>query len=354
MSRKATSSEARQFNIKNGIVVKKTELIGPINKNITSPTDANALLTLYRLRINPGSKSTFNWLAGIALNYEYYRFRHVALVYETRCSTITSGSLVISPDYDAEDGQFAVSEQQLFNNKGTTDDSLWKSQRCVLSPAAMNRLYKSHAIMSDARFATTDQDTKTVDCAQVFVCIDTGDTVVAKYGKLFIEYEVELTEPQSPTESIIDGGFSSQIGASSTLAQNSLAPIASAAQLVLKSDNNILKPANEILTTTYPTAVIGQFARDFSGLVNSQVGATAAGLTSGLNLYLSKNPGAVNTAVDQLVPTYGSQVLNSGSTLADRMFKLEASAGDFLKFQTPNANGPVTAGFAAGGLASFL
>jgi len=333
--RKLTSRAPRQTSLKNGGTrIEMEEMVGPIRKPVTPdvPVTTDVLLKIMRLRMNPGSKKSFNWLSTIAVNYEHYKFLKLEFHYLTRVGTTKEGSLIMSPDYDAEDGDQAVTEQTLFSNKGTTDESLYKNHAVILSPAAMNRQFKSHSVMSDERFDTTDQDTKTVDAAQLHICLDVADTAAMKFGKLIVKYIVELTDPQNPTEPTNKGGFAfNRVGG---LAVNSTKPILTIVPIGsnIISDRGVINPAAAIPSLTYPTAVIGQFIKDYTGTLSTRTNGTNI---SGTNkFYVSKESG-MNTAAgspgetllpgNSLMDLYGNVDANSYTV------DIVAKAGDLLK-----------------------
>jgi hypothetical protein len=340
-SRRLVAQKPVTRNISNGINVRHTELIGVVSHPVivvSGNSSQSPLVTAFRLRCNPGSKKTFNWLSSLAPNFENYRFRSLKFYYETRSSTTTPGSIIISPDYDAADGQIAVTEQTLFNNKGSVDDAVWKHIECPLVPASMNRLYKSHVNMSDERFNTSAQDEKTIDCAQVFCCIDPGTNAATRYGKLFVIYDVDLTEPQAPTDPDNLGGASTQ---TTNVSAGLYGPSGSSKPIL---NSNVIQSANsksdvglftflpDLTEIPVPTATVGQFARDFVGdLILKRVGT---GLSTSNAFYIGTDPLTdAGTGTDLPVPnstTFGG-VTNTALTDNITIKNVAAKAGEYLK-----------------------
>ena len=317
-----------------GLNVKHCEFIGPVYKPATQvgyQDSVGQLFQALRLRINPGSKSTFNWLSTVAPLFENFRFKKCVLHYETRCSTSDRGSIIMSPDYDAADGQIALSEKLLFSNKNTVDDTIWKHVSLRLDPSAMNRLYKGHPCMSDIRFSTTKQDQKTIDPAQVFVCVDTDNNAAFKFGKIFIEYDIDFFDPQNPSESPTLGGFSSSLG--SFITGGSTKPISGAQNLTAwKIDQSTITPTTSIPEVTYPSAVLGRFNKDFEGLLATQLKGT--GLGAAANYYVGSDPlGSAGSGDDTLISL--ASLVNTAATLIQGQGKMSALAGQYLKFSTP-------------------
>lgn len=233
----------------------------------------------------------------------------------------------MSPDYDAADGELALTEQQIFANKGSVEAPVWeRSMKLSLEPASMNRLYKSHTCMSDGRFALTKQDQKTIDAAQLFVCCE-GAAAAASLGKLLVDYEVEFFNPQFPSESPTNGGAEAVANAGFNNA-NTTAPFAVGSNLGVTTTESVLKA----VPITASTATVGQLVKDYTGFAtNSMTGSGVGGLG---NMYVGNNPGpidVVNDILQPLVTTY-----TSGSTASQTTVnKVSALAGQYLKYGPP-------------------
>jgi len=328
----------RSFSMKGmkSLVVPHTELVGALSMPV--PDGPNPQFkTLYRLRLNPGSESTFPWLSRMAPNFEFYRFRRLAFKAITRCPTTSTGSLVMSPDFDAADGEVAITEQFIFSNKGSTDSPVWKEQQVVaLDPASMNRLYKSHSVMSDLRFSQTKQDQKTIDVGQLFVCSDTTIAAGTSFGKLVVDYEVEFFNPCAPTEQVNEGGAKFQISGSSLNNAETFTPIRGPlggfTQVSQEDILPILEPDTTISSSTH-TGVIGKFARDWQGVLQLVTQGTALGSLPQIQVDTVNGASGQPTAINQpLVNSLHS--LNGGATLAWDTYNVSGLAGQYLKLQS--------------------
>jgi len=300
------------------VTVVNRELVGPVVSKAT--TDFQVL---YRLRCNPGSKATFNWLSGMALNYEMYKFKKLRFVFETRSPSTREGALIMSPDYDAADNpDSAFSEQAIFSNKGTVDDALWKNNELHLKVENMNRLYKSHVNMSDQRFASSVQDEKTIDCAQVFICTDC--LTASNNGKLFVEYIVELSIPQSRTE-IEGGGGYLALPASSV----NLDRVITGVPLInkLATQDPLLR-----VPSIFPTSQIGTFTKDFEGTVNTLMTGTGLGSIGNMKVTNVNTPDYTGAGT-----VYGplAAIVNGSFSQNFATYAIKAVAGDILKFAGP-------------------
>lgn len=336
-----------------GLHVTHCEFIGPVYKPATQggfQDSQGQLFQTNRLRINPGSKKTFNWLATIAPLFENFKFKKCIIHYETRCSTSDRGSIIMSPDYDAADGQIALNEQLLFSNKDTVDDTIWKHLSLRLNPAAMNRLYKAHPNMSDERFNTTSQDEKTIDPAQVFICVDTDSASAFKFGKIFIEYEVEFYDPQNPSESPSSGGFA--VDSVGSIVGTSTKPITVAPSLAKTViENNVITPTAALPDITYPTAVLGRFNKDYQGVLSTWLSGT--GITNSPFHYIGSDPLTPAGSGDDVLISTGPAI-NAALTLLRGTGRINAKEGQFLKMATQNWTTITGFGSTAAGLLTSI
>jgi len=330
-SNKVGVASVRQ--IKDGCNVCNREFV----MNIQVP-NAPGWINIDRLRCNPGSAKTFPWLSGMATSWESYRFRKLRFQFIARCPTTTAGSLILSPDYDAQDGQPAT-EQQMTQLRDTVEDNPWKDMTCDLKPASLNRAYKTHFVMDDSRYSTTSQDEKTIDAAQFFISADKDAN--ANWGKLWVDYDVDFFTPQTMSVTVpetggarvnVNGGVPTTTGGMFT---NTLAGIA----LAQSASDPIVKALDNSVTGN--TTVV-EFLRDWSGTVqqvfNAAAGANNFNVTAP-QLYLrSKATGASNvqgsSALEQdsamPISTSFTSQLGSSRVIANQMFNVIAKAGDQL------------------------
>lgn len=143
--------------------------------------------------LNPGLASSFPWLSSQAQAWEQYRFNRLKFCYYTRTGSSTSGSVQLVPDYDAADAAPA-SEQIASSFEDVVEDAPWKDLESVLNPQAMFPMGPKKFIRSGALPANLD--IKTYDAGQMFVC--TTDGAAVNWGKLWVEYDVELSVPANP------------------------------------------------------------------------------------------------------------------------------------------------------------
>lgn len=307
-------------------------------------TPGEEFMVMNRIRLNPLSRNTFKWLPTIAQNFESFKFHSLRFRYENRCSALTSGSIIMSPSYDAADSNAqAATESLLYQNKGTVDFSVWKNGILNVNCAAMNRLYKSHTCMADERFAVSTQDKKTIDPGQVFICLD-GVPASQFTGKIFIDYDVEFFEPHSPTEPVNQGGevsVSQNTNTNSGVPFNAL-PINVKAEIspIMKSLTDLVQEGLQPNPSATATSIVGQFLKDYSGLLDVDISGTAVTATN-LAVGLTTDPrSAFMTSVQTAVPLIPgtNAIINSTSSELRALYQIVAKAGDFLKVQAPVAS----------------
>jgi len=156
-----------------------------------TPTDA--VFQALSLEINPGLKTTFPWLSGLASHYESYLFRSLRFSYEPLLGTSVSGAMILAVDYDAAD-QIPLTKQTLMAYHRSTRGPIWSplscsSDRADLRKFGIQRYVRSHDL-------TDGLDIKTYDVGQ-FVFATQGHTPVGQspIGELYVDYTVELITP---------------------------------------------------------------------------------------------------------------------------------------------------------------
>jgi len=175
---------------------------------VTSITGTETFTVGYTLALNPGVQSTFNWLSTMAQGWEQYEFKSLKFEYVTRTSTSTSGSVMLVPDYDAADAA-PVSEQVASSYEDTQEDVPWVDLCCTLNPSRMFPMGPKKFI----RLTTlaSNLDIKTYDAGNLFVCTTDGASSGANWGKLWVEYDVILYNPQLPPGGVVSGLSSARV-----------------------------------------------------------------------------------------------------------------------------------------------
>jgi len=163
-------------------------LIGTVNGGTS--------FTATRYAVNPGLASTFPLLSIQAPQWEQYRFRKLVFEYITRTATTTLGSVILAPDYDASDVT-PLTEAQLTGYQGAVEDAPWKNISCFIDCSAVTPGPRKFI-----RNGAVPADIKNYDACNFFLGV-TEMVSTLPVGKLWVDYEVELSVPQnSPDENL--------------------------------------------------------------------------------------------------------------------------------------------------------
>jgi hypothetical protein len=184
--------------------IRKRELVTSIATPAAAQSAFNIAATL---ALNPGIPATFPWLSTQAAGWEQYKFRKLRFDYYTRTATSTVGSIMLVPDYDASDPA-PTSEQQAMDYKDAKEEAPWVVEFCCdLTPSALHPSGKKYIRQG----AVANTDIKTYDAGTFYVCTTDATTASQNWGKLFVEYDVELSVSQLPQIA-----FGSAVGTSTT------------------------------------------------------------------------------------------------------------------------------------------
>ncbi len=160
------------------------ELVGNLTGSV-------AFAVAQTFALNPGLAASFPWLATQAQGWQAYRFNKLKYCYYTRTGSNIPGSVALVPDYDAADPAPAT-EQIASSYEDVAEDAPWKDIECNLRVRAMDTLGPRHFVRTGALAA--NQDLKTFDVGQLFVC--TVDGTAVSWGKLWVEYDINFYTPQ--------------------------------------------------------------------------------------------------------------------------------------------------------------
>lgn len=163
--------------------VKHCELLGSVTGSNNFVVDINN----GTFQINPGLVTSFPWLSSQAAAWEKYKFHNLRFIYHTKCSTSVPGSVLLGLDYDASDVA-PTDEKQLSSFYGSVESAPWKE---IVFQCDMKRMADSRYIRVSA---VTGVDIKTYDQGNFYV--GTVDGTAVPWGKLWVEYDVELQIPQ--------------------------------------------------------------------------------------------------------------------------------------------------------------
>lgn len=337
--------------------IKRREFIGNI-ANVNT-----GFLLSKRLRVNPGSQNTFPWLSQVASGFERFRFKTLKFMFIHRVAATSSGVLLMVPDYDSAD-TVPQTEAQATSYAGATEFVIWNDFTMTLPGKDLNRSYTSHYIMEDSRFDSTEQDSKTIDPAQVFLFTDV-DFSGTSLGKLWVEYDVELMNPQTPILPPSLGGGSMSMSLNNV--SNSVNPItaipltnpALLGQQIANVNLNTMTLSDAQRTvlssigvnTTYPSGILMQALKPILSNFDIGINLPSGGAMSGLNkpeiltvdgsLYDAVSAG-IASVIDSGGRTSISQNYLTNPTLSVTD-KEPIKQGDLVLIRNPNfSSAPVT------------
>lgn len=195
---------------KDSIRIVHREFIG----NLTGSA-AFAIASTFAL--NPGMAATFPWLAGIAKNWETYRFRSLRLCYYTRTGSNVPGSVILAHDPDSSDAAPAT-ELVMTTYESVAEDAPWKDICLVLRALSMHDIGPRKFVRTGVLAA--NQDIKLYDSGNLFV--GTVDGTAVPWGKLWVEYDVDLYTPQLPPSGASVAGTASNTAGTGSAAGSPL------------------------------------------------------------------------------------------------------------------------------------
>jgi hypothetical protein len=159
---------------------------------LTNVTGSVNFTVASSIALNPGLPTSFPWLATQAQGWEKYQFQKLDFCYYTRTGSNIPGSVQLVPDYDASDAAPA-SEIIASAYADVEEDAPWKDICCKLDVNCLRdqKLYIRTGGLS------ANQDIKTYDVGNMF--LTTTDGTAVAWGKLWVEYDIILYNPQLPS-----------------------------------------------------------------------------------------------------------------------------------------------------------
>jgi hypothetical protein len=256
-----------------------------VHRELIQAVNGTTSFTVSQFPLNPGLSITFPWLATQAVAWEKYRFNRLAFCYYTRAPTSTQGSFLHVPDYDAADPA-PTTETIASTYNGAVEDAVWKDSCCELDVKMFRELFIRTGALAQ------NLDIKTYDTGNFFSCT-TDASSASPIGKLWVEYDIELINPQLPatgistTATVISGGTVTVANPLGTV------PVAAGGfgQSISGSD------------VTYNGLTAG--VEYYASFITSGTSITATALTtSGFNLSTTQVTSAINAAGTAGIATF--------------------------------------------------
>jgi hypothetical protein len=250
------------------VVIKHTELVHLVQGTVAYGATS--------IPIQPGLPSTFTWLATQCNGWEKYRFRSLKAVYYTRTGTNASGSLMLVPDYDAADSPPADA-RTASSFHGCADDAPWKTISCNFDMKRSRELFLRYGPL------TANLDIKTYDFANLYIC--TGDGSAIPWGKVYLEYEIELLNPQAVSVTYAGGSIFGSVGTTPANVFGTTPSLSPGANVV-----SVTAVGSIALTNL----VVGQEYFIYFNVVGTGITALATTLSSGLVIKNQVNNDLIN------------------------------------------------------------
>lgn len=174
----------------NSVIIRHCEYFEPVG----TPGGVAGQFWVDSFAINPGNTSVFPWLSTQAFAWERYRFRRLQFRYVPRVATSQSGTLVLAPDYDADD-DVPPNELVACSYADAVTCAPWQEVTLECNNEAMLGGMKTKYVKVGA--LKKNNDVKMYDAMNLFVCRDSANSTAVVWGKLWVEYEVEFLTPHT-------------------------------------------------------------------------------------------------------------------------------------------------------------
>jgi len=161
------------------------------------PTGAG-LFEIDEFRVNPGLPTSFPWLSRLAINFEKYRFHKLVFSFQTESPSTYSGTVMLAASYDVHDS-IPVSKQEILGQSSSSRSPPWAPNSFAMDLVRMGnqlRLIRSGLVPVGAD--STLYDAGSFQFASQGVA-DGGTGITTSIGELWVEYDVELAIPATPS-----------------------------------------------------------------------------------------------------------------------------------------------------------
>jgi len=172
-----------------GICVTQREMVGDV-------TSENNVFAIWSHIINPGNKTLFPWLSRLASGYEFYRFKWIKVVYIPMVPATSTGKIWILYEPDAGDIDVA-NAQEASAMAIQVANQVHQPTTLHIPGSALNLERKKSRIQ--APFPVNSRGNALVDVGKIEIISQVSGfaTPPTDLGSIYVEYEVELTEPSS-------------------------------------------------------------------------------------------------------------------------------------------------------------
>lgn len=141
--------------------------------------------------INPCNPNLFPWLCMVAPSWERYRFQALTFSFKTSCSTTFAGDLAMAIDYDARDA-LPTTFGEISSHEGCCTGNFYGNLGCPAIIKNFDKRNRGWYLSAEA-----EQSTELAEFyGGTFETYTSVATANAPVGKLYVDYIVELNNPQ--------------------------------------------------------------------------------------------------------------------------------------------------------------
>jgi hypothetical protein len=264
--------------------------------------------------VNPGLSNLFPWLSTQAVGWEKYKFRRIRFCAYPFCGTSTAGSQMIIPDYNPSD-QYPISEIDAMTYYGTVESVPWEFLCCELDTQRLKepKFIRFTGLGAGPPYLTVQN----YDIAQVYFASTSGTGSNVGWSKLWVEYDVELINPQLP----IGGPSSTLYIAPSTTGLSATNIFNGSQPLAVQALQGALQPApatvngNNMSFNGLIPGIIYQVTMEVVGTVITALSATFSGATIVGGIASAINAAATGGVLTYLIQCNAANVFG-GITMA--------------------------------------
>lgn len=226
--------------------------------------------------ISPTNSTVFPWLSSVAANYEMYKFKKLKFIYESFCSTSTSGSVIMAIDYDSADTQPA-NKQQLLAYEGAVRTVPWSEATCT---ATRQKEVNKERYVNPGTTVVANTDNRLFYLGFINLALVNCGTTGVGVGEVHVEYEIELMVPQlqfaqaalSSGAAVANAGATAALPLGTTVTNSGIVVV----------DNN---GTNNTISVTKP----GTYLLDLVAVGASAMGAAAASVLGNATISILNN-----------------------------------------------------------------
>jgi len=141
------------------------------------------------MNVNPGLFTTFTWLSNIASNFERYKFTKLQFTYVSAAATSERGRVALAFQYDPTAGS-PLSRTDFFSVVPNVEEAPWEDIELRVAPVEETRYIRSSGVGGTLN---------TYDIGKLLILSAMNANSTTQLGEIFVEYTVELYNPQFQT-----------------------------------------------------------------------------------------------------------------------------------------------------------